>query len=826
VAQKGSAITNTLQFKISVWVSLMLFLLGIILIGFSTFIVRNISQEAAADNAIAMTRAEVNQIDADLESALSVASSFSNTLSAVKETGVEIRLTRHQVDSMVRQVMTKYPDLVRVTTIWEADAFDASDKAYAGSEGHDSTGRFMVSYYRNPDGTVVRVIPEEYDEAPYYICPKQIKKECVTDPSMASLDGKRFVRTIISVPVLANENTFYGIVAVEVELSDLQQHFDQTDIYDNSGVLTLISRSGMIIASSDHPEMMGGDISQWQDDYKEDMEIVLAGVQSSKEDDGFLEIYSPLYIGSNKAPWSLQLLIPLAEISKQANQLTLQLVAIALGMIVVSIAIMWFTVGRVAAHPIRKLSEVITRLSRGDTLRDIKNLQKEARSDRSDEIGQIGRSVIRMVEYIREKEEVAVCIAANDLTVEATAESAQDELGNAFITMVNNLRSSINRVADSARQVEQEARGLDRAASEAGQAAGEIASTISEVASGTGQQAAAVNHTAGVVDAISHSIQNVADGARAQSVAVERAFEQTRDMENAIQVMTHSVNQVQQNSRQATESAQRSASTMQSALDGMNRIKEKVDISAMRVEEMGESSRQISDILEMIEDIASQTNLLALNAAIEAARAGEHGKGFAVVAGEVRKLAERSANAAREISGLVRRIQYTVSEAVSAMKEGSNEVEAGVHNSIEARKALDEILTAIEGVRQQVENAGQAATRMQHSSQGLATSMGGVTDVVSANNRAVEEITGGATQLTELIENIASVSEENSASVQEVSASTEEVSAQVQEVSDTVKILARMAQELNDVVRSFRLKDDADLETITESAETIGLAYQ
>src|SRR5437764_9882646 len=127
-------------------------------------------------------------------------------------------------------------------------------------------------------------------------------------------------------------------------------------------------------------------------------------------------------------------------------------------------------------------------------------------------------------------------------------------------------------------------------------------------------------------------------------------------------------------SAHAAEVARTGGETVEGTLTKMRAIATSVSGTARKVEELGRSSEQIGRIVSVIDDIADQTNLLALNAAIEAARAGEQGRGFAVVADEVRKLAERTTHATKEISEMIKKIQSETAGAVGAMEEGTREV--------------------------------------------------------------------------------------------------------------------------------------------------------
>lgn len=480
--------------------------------------------------------------------------------------------------------------------------------------------------------------------------------------------------------------------------------------------------------------------------------------------------------------------------------LLLNFLAVGLGLLIATMT------ANSIGKPLRQISNSMAKLAYGDQNRNSTTRITEAITDRKDEIGAIGRAFCGISDYMIGAVEVANKISTGDLTTDVKPYSEKDELGMAFREMTLYLGMSVKTIAEKAAIVNSSSNQLASASNEAGTATSQIATTIQQVAQGTTEQSASINKTVFSVEQMTRAIEGIACGAQEQANATSKAADITNQLNVAIEQVSRNAQTVVQQANIASTAAALGSNKVQETLKGMQEIKRSVDFSAQKIEIMGTQSKQINDIVDTIEDIASQTNLLALNAAIEAARAGEAGKGFAVVADEVRKLAEHTSSATKEIGSLIKSIQKVVAESVSAMEHEVKEVEKGVMIANEAGATLVDILKATEEVNRQAEESAAAATQMTASANELVTSVDSVSAVVEENTASTEQLSAGSSEVSQSIENIASISQENSAAIEEVSASAVEMAIHVENVSSSAASLAELAKDLQSIVLRFKLQ--------------------
>jgi len=273
---------------------------------------------------------------------------------------------------------------------------------------------------------------------------------------------------------------------------------------------------------------------------------------------------------------------------------------------------------------------------------------------------------------------------------------------------------------------------------------GAIADSINYAIEALRELVATISDSAIKVDAAAKQAQatatHMADASETQLRQVGDATESTARMAASIEAVSGDAERAADVARHSVDVAHKGGAAVRRTTEGMNAIRETIQDASKRIKRLGESSQEIGNIVELINDIAEQTNILALNASIQASMAGESGRGFAVVADEVQRLSERAANATRQIEVLVKTIQSDTNEAVISMERSTTDVVGGALLAENAGAALDEI----ESVSNQIANLVQNISR---SARDQATAAGDITRNMNVL-REISEQTADATGAT------------------------------------------------------------------------------
>ncbi|MCE1187847.1 MAG: methyl-accepting chemotaxis protein [Ignavibacteria bacterium] len=264
----------------------------------------------------------------------------------------------------------------------------------------------------------------------------------------------------------------------------------------------------------------------------------------------------------------------------------------------------------------------------------------------------------------------------------------------------------------------------------------------------------AVGATASACAQISASVEQMAANATEQSNQSAEVAAAVEEMSATIVDSTQNANNAANASMQAGTIARDGGKVIGNTVDGMKRIANVVRSASETVKELGASSEEIGSIVEVIEEIAEQTNLLALNAAIEAARAGEQGRGFAVVADEVRKLAERTSKATKEIGEKIKKIQSDTNDAVQSMEKGTQEVEEGMKLANQSGKSLQDIISGVNTVVDMINQVAAASEQQSNTIEHIGQNIENIKNSTHENAQGVQQIAQAAEGLENLATNL------------------------------------------------------------------------
>ena len=368
---------------------------------------------------------------------------------------------------------------------------------------------------------------------------------------------------------------------------------------------------------------------------------------------------------------------------------------------------------------VRELAEFSERFAAGDS-----RAKADVKSD--DELGYIAENLNRAVAKVSKA-------TSNQEATETLQRSITDLLGvinqvaRGDLTLrgkvtndaLGNVVDSINYMLDNFTKVLERVR---KAATDVNASANAILLSADEMTAGATQQDQEITNTSSAVEELTVSMKQVSNNAEASAEAARRAL----------------------------DAAEQGNRAVRDTLEGMQRIRASVQATAKKIKSLGDRSLEISEIINVINDITEQTNLLALNAAIEAARAGEAGRGFAVVADEVRKLAEHSRSATKDIAALIKAIQAETNEAVVVMEEGTKEVEVGAGLADQAGKALEAISSVVRQSAELVQEISLASKQQVRGTEGVANAMQIISNITRQTSQGARQTVGTVSHLVKL----------------------------------------------------------------------------
>ena len=678
-------------------------------IGYLGYSARKSAVEQAEETTQEAARHWATVVQADLQVAMDTARTLAQSLEGMKSRGVP---PRNVLNGMLKNVLEEYPSFVAVWTCWEPDALDGKDKEYANAIGHDQTGRY-VPYWNRLEGMPAVQPLQEYDvegRGDYYQVPFRTGKEVIFDPTTFEMNGELQYKTVLAVPVKAG-GKIVGVVGIDIPLNSFEPIIKRVRFSDGFGFM--IANDGTIVAHPTKWSNVGKPMSIFGFDAKS-VQAVKTGqetteFQSVSKTTGKATYYafSPIRIGFADKQWSLATHVPLEKINARANALAWQAFWIGLGAFAIFAVVVWLLIGNIT-RPILGIANTIRQVAKE------RDLTLDVAISSRDELGMMGREFNNMMKALRESfgmvEDAAKGVNSQSGEVSRRATANRDRAEQEE-EQIGTILDTVGQMGETAGQVQQASNSQADAANTSYRRMADLIKNMKEMDEASSEQIQEASVATERVAAMGETAAKVTGIAQRQSEQVLHVTDSMRLIAKSVEEVTRAAERAIEQGRLVLEAAEEGRSTVDATVSGMRAIKS--------------SSEQIADIISVITEIAEQTNLLALNAAIEAARAGVHGRGFAVVADEVGKLAQRSSEAAKEITQLI--------------KDSTNKVEEGTRLTDRSQGVLHKIAQGGEINMRAIEEIARASDL-------LADNTLEVNKLIEDLNKLAQEIVGMAGQ--------------------------------------------------------------------------------
>lgn len=525
-------------------------------------------------------------------------------------------------------------------------------------------GTFSSYWVTSDDGKSVYASPagenSGFDDD-YYAMPRDSGETAF--PEIYLEEDEQVLTSTISSPVIVN-GKFLGVAGVDISLNFLQDEVAKIKPLGN-GFITVISQHGLILASPDKQEVGQAMDNSYPEELKE---AVLKGEQYSftapvtEGGEDFLHLNLPIFYGNGKAYWNAIISLPMSKVMAASNAMMFKELMVAIiGLIVVITAV---------AILIRRMSrDIVSGIKFANTIA-AGNLDARLELNRTDEIGDLSKSLSKMAEWMR-------------TTLAKSNQLAKDS------------EESYKKAEESLSVIEATAKEDEERNQKVNILAGELENIAIELKNATKD--------------LVLQIEKAGEDALRTTTESQKSRDAVNILEDAAEKVQHQVKVA----IECTEAAKEQAGVSSDIIEEVNKSVKRVSAYGQALKSiltsLGERADGIGNIMTVISDIADQTNLLALNAAIEAARAGESGRGFAVVADEVRKLAEKTMLSVKEVEEVTTAIQRNAKQSLEAMNKSLMVISESEEKSSESSESLTRIVNIVEQSAEEVLQISEAS---------------------------------------------------------------------------------------------------------------------